>query len=434
MLQSDSPQREITSLLNFLNASPTAWHAVDSMMTQLHDAGFHILNEEERWDLRPGQRYVVSRNGSSVCAFVVPQSNLTHFHAILSHTDSPSFKLKPNSEFRKENMIMLGTEVYGAPLLTSWLNRDLGLAGRVVHTNNMGKISESLIRLDDRPMVIPQLAIHLDRQVNQDGVVLNKQEHLSILAGLSDVKSPSGNYVENWLREKISFQNLLSADLFLFPLEQAALVGRDKEMIAGYRIDNLCSVHASLNAISQVKEAHPHALKIIAAVDNEEIGSATAQGAGSPFVANVLERISLSLKMSREDYLRAIRGSLCVSADLAHALHPNYSDRHEPRHQILMEKGIVIKSNAQQRYATDARTSGFIVDLCQKNNIPYQNFVVRSDMPCGSTLGPIHAERTGMPTVDIGSPQLSMHSCRELTSCQDHVSMCKFLALVCGDC
>lgn len=417
----------IQDLMNFLNRSPTAWHAVEAVAEKLQHAGYTRLHEEECWNLSPKQRYFVIRNGSSLCAFLTPKKSCQKVQLIASHTDSPGFKLKPNAEFSKENMVMLGVEVYGAPLIASWLNRDLGIAGRIVYTDKAGKISESLVRLDKHPLVIPQLAIHLDRQVNEEGVLLNKQDQLAALAALNEETDSKNSYLEALLKEYIHYHQLLSTDLFLFPLEPAALIGPQAQMIASYRIDSLNSVHAAVTAFCQAKPSSDDTLHIMALWDNEEIGSATAQGAGSPFVSHVLERATISLGLSREEYLRLLRQSLCISVDLGHAMHPNYTDKHEPRHLLLMQHGIVVKYNSQYRYASDAKSAAMIIALCHKLKIPVQNFVTRGNIPCGTTIGPIHAHTTGMPTVDIGCAQLSMHSCRELTSTQDYLSMVKLL-------
>lgn len=414
---------DIQELLDFLNASPTAWHAVDNVKKKLEEAGFTQLFEEEVWKLKPGGQYFVIRNGSSLCAFVIPLQKPDLAHVIGSHTDSPGFKLKPNPEFRRENMVMLGVEIYGGPLITSWLNRDLGIAGRVSYTDAKGKICESLVRLDQHPVVLPQLAIHLDRQVNENGLLLNKQEHLNVLAGLVDDKSDKYSFLEDQLKEQLAYKDLLGFDLFLFPLEKASLIGINKQLIASYRIDNLNGVCASVAALYDSSQPSHNTLKVIALWDNEEIGSDTAQGAGSPFLAHTIERVTLALKMSREEYLCLMQKSLCVSVDLGHALHPNYMEKHEANHRLLMQHGIIVKYNSQHKYASDARSGAKMIDLCKKNRIPIQKFVNRNDIPCGSTIGPIHAHNTGMATVDIGCAQLSMHSARELTACQDYSNM-----------
>jgi aspartyl aminopeptidase len=422
--------KEIVDLLNFLNTSPTAWQAVDNVRKKLLEAGFHELSEEAPWKIAPKGKYFVARNGSSICAFVLPEQRPTNITLVASHTDSPGFKLKPHAEFLKENMVMLGVEVYGAPLLSSWLNRDLGIAGRVVTTNKKGTIEEHLLTIEDHPVVIPQLAIHLDREVNEKGLVLHKQEHLAALAGqkLKKVrKDEPTHFLHDLIKERVSFETLLGFDLFLYPLEKARLVGIQQEWISGYRIDSLCSVHAALHGFLKSKKPREHTIKMAAFWDNEEIGSNTSQGAGSPFLLDVIERIQIGMKLNREEMLCINRQSLCVSVDLGHALHPNYGDKHEPRHQVLLNGGIVLKHSAQHRYATDAASSAKISRLCHEEKIPLQHQVPRGDLPCGTTIGPIHSSLTGMPTVDIGCSQLSMHSCRELAGALDHLSMCTLL-------
>lgn len=424
---SNRSKTTIDDLIHYLNNSPTAWHAVANAAATLVKHGFHELKESEVWHVKPGGHYYVIRNGSSICAFIMPKNSPTHAHVIASHTDSPSFKLKPNAEFQKENMTMLGLEIYGSPLLASWLNRDLGIAGRVVYFDMNGHLHESLVNIKDKPVVIPQLAIHLDRNVNESGPVLNKQEHLAALAGLSNKKRSKESFLDRALKKSLAINELLSFDLFLYPLEQAKIIGDNHEMLSSYRIDNLTSSQAGLQAIIHAKASTDSQIKTLVLWDNEEIGSNSAQGAGSPFLPHLLERITTSQNLSREDYFRILSKSLCTSVDLGHALHPNYSDRHEPRHQALLGKGILIKTNAQQRYASDAKSVATILAMCKKNNIPYQLYVSRGDIPCGTTVGPIHANLTGMPTIDIGCAQLSMHSCREVMALEDHLSMIELL-------
>lgn len=416
----------IDALLSFLDASPTAWHAVYSSSEILRQHGFQELKEEESWSILPGKSYYVTRNGSSLCAFTTPKTKPTALHLIAAHTDSPSFKLKPNAEYLNENMRMLGLEMYGAPILSSWLNRDLAIGGRIVFHDAKKKIQERIVRLDNYPVVIPQLAIHLDRTVNETGTILHKQDHLAALAGV-ETKKEKGSFLEHILKKEFSIKNLLAYDLFLFPLEQAKLIGATQELIASYRIDNLVSTFAALHSLVDTKHPARNVMNMIALWDNEEIGSGTAQGASSPFIAQTIERIALASNLSRDEYFQLINSSLCLSVDLGHALHPNYKDKHEPRHTALLNSGIIIKANAQNRYASDARAMGTIVSLCLKHKIPFQKYVSRGDIPCGTTVGPIHAYVTGMPTLDIGIPQLSMHSCRELAGTHDVLSLCDLL-------
>lgn len=415
----------IDDLMLLLDQAPTAWHAVDYVGRSLHAEGFTELEEAQEWELEKGKGYFLKRNGSSICAFITPQESFKKAHLIASHTDSPGFKLKPNPEFRRDNMTMLATEIYGAPLLTSWFNRDLGLAGRVFLAGSNNEIKQALVNIDSHPLIIPQLAIHLDREANERGPYFNKQEHFSTLAALD--ADPQQSYLLKILEDNIkdSFEYILSHDLFLYPLEKAKLIG--PEMLSGYRLDSLASVHAGLTAL---KTSHPqkNILNLAVFWNNEEIGSKTAQGADSPFLLQILERIAIALKLSREQFLALLPQSLCLSVDLAHALHPNYMEKHDPRHAPLMNKGPVIKYNANQRYASDAQSSASIVHLCEKHVIPYQFFSCRNDIPCGSTIGPLQASQTGITTVDIGSPQLSMHSARELIATQDHLEMCRLLA------
>ncbi|MBA3721290.1 MAG: M18 family aminopeptidase [Parachlamydiaceae bacterium] len=414
----------IQDFLSFLNQCPTSWHATAAAVKILKNKGFRELKEDQSWNLTPGNRYFVTRNDSSLCAFILPKSTPERVRILASHSDSPGFKIKPQPEIRKQNMILLSTEIYGSPLLNSWLNRDLGLAGRVTFVNSQGNIESTLVRLEDAPLTIPQLAVHLDREVNEKGLTLNKQEHLNVLAALNESLPPSSSYIETLLRQKIEFKQLLSSDLFLFPLEEARLMGFNQQMIAAHGLDNIASLHASLHSMVHNTSSHENDIKMIVCWDNEEIGSNTYQGVSSPFISQILERILLASNKGREDYFRLLNQSFCLSIDLSHAQHPNYMERHDPQHQIQMGKGVVLKHNAQFRYATDGNTSIPLKVLTKEFGIPLQNFVSRNDIPCGTTIGPMHSSLLGMPTVDIGCGQLSMHSCRELMSCQDHLDMC----------
>lgn len=415
----------IDEFLDLLNQSPTAWHAVDYARASLLKEGFIELKESEEWTLEKGKGYFLTRDGSSLCAFMTPLENLTKAHLIASHTDSPGFKLKPNPEYRRDNMTLFATEIYGAPLLTSWFNRDLGLAGRIFVTGSEERIEQALVKINNKPLIIPQLAIHLDRDANEKGPTFNKQEHFSALAALDF--DPKSSYLLSLLHEqiKIPFEYILSHDLFLYPLERPRLL--ESDMISAYRLDSLASVHAGLSAL---KTSNPHKSHLNMAVfwNNEEVGSETSHGAASPFLLHTMERILISLGYSREEFLRMIPQSLCLSVDLAHAVNPNYIEKHDQRHMPFLNKGPVIKYNAQQRYASDAQSSAYIIYLCEKHVIPYQFFSSRNDIACGSSIGPVNATRTGIPTVDLGSPQLSMHACREIMAAPDHLELCRLLA------
>lgn len=422
--------KQVHDFIAFLDKSPTAWHAVENLRSKFEREGFQEIREEESWKLIPGGKYFLVRNGSTLCAFTLPTQVPKTLRVLGSHTDSPTFKLKPHAEFLKENMLMLGVEVYGGPLITSWLNRDLGIAGRVVVQDKKGALNTHLVALDKHPVVIPQLAIHLDRTVNEEGLKLHKQDHLAALAALDiipDKKTGKTHYIETLLKEILHFETLVSGELFLYPIEGARLVGYKDQMISSYRLDNLASAYSCCHALLEHKESK-QSLNIAFFWDNEEVGSGTSQGAHSPFLTHTLERICLSLKIDREGYLRLLSQGICLSVDLAHALHPNYGDKHEPRHPTLMNKGIVLKTNAQQRYASDAATTGLIASLCHEKKIPFQHFIPRNDILSGSTIGPIAAQTAGITTLDLGCVELSMHSARELAAVEDLENLTRLLS------
>jgi len=416
----------LEDLRNFIDTSPTSWHAALQVSNRLALQEFIPLDEKQKWELEPGQKYFVLRGGS-ICAFCLPKSLPTRALILAAHTDSPALKIKPHPEIVKNNMIQLGVEVYGGPLLSSWLNRDLGIAGRIVITDTQNQIQEKLIDIDEAPLFIPQLAIHLDREVNEKGLILNKQDHLAPIAALSGEQASSMGYLEKLLRRHLSFHDLISFDLFLTPLEKFRFVGENNEMIASYRLDNLASVHAATAAISTPKEMDPALLQMAVFWDHEEIGSKTAEGASSPFLCDLLKRIAYCLKIDEEALLMLKNDSLCVSIDMGHALNPNYVKKHDPNHQPLLGKGIVVKYNADHKYASDAFSSARIIHTCKQHNLNYQSYVNRSDLPSGSTVGPIVAQGLGIPTVDIGIAQLSMHSAREVIASLDYLNLYQLL-------
>src|SRR5579872_7148400 len=330
----------LEDLKAFLDHSPTAWHAVAEMGNRLAGLDFIPLNEKDKWNLEEGKSYFVTRGGS-FCAFTLPQSLPSKLTLLAAHTDSPALKIKPQPEFQKENMTLFGVEVYGAPLLTSWLNRELGIAGRIVVTNAQGEIEEKLLFLDDMPLFIPQLAIHLDREVNEKGLVLNKQEHLPPIVSLGNGEGLHKGFLESLIRRHFTFNSLLGFDLFLIPLEKSRYVGSNNEMLASYRIDNLVSCHAALTAIAKAKNPNKEHLHMALFWDHEEIGSRSSEGAASPFFSDILNRICERFHIGQEDLGRMKSNSLAISIDMAHALHPNYSAKHDPHHPPLLGKGIV---------------------------------------------------------------------------------------------
>jgi aspartyl aminopeptidase len=427
----------LPDLLAFLGDSPTPFHAVASATARLVAAGFRPIAETDDWSsLAPGG-YAFAHGGSSVLAFVIPEGKrIGGFRIVGAHTDSPNLRLKPAPEYMKEGYAQLGVEVYGGVLLNSWLDRDLSLAGRVFVAGKDhgsakdagGKVESRLVRFTKPMLRVAQLAIHLDRDVNDKGVVLNKQDHLAPIFGL---ESDGAKDLRAMLADElgISGEQIVGSDLMLYDIVAPTLGGRNDEMIFSARLDNLAMSHAAIHSIVDAapKTAAGDLVPVAALFDHEEVGSETAYGAQSGFLPRALERIVLGRGGSREDYHRALAGSLCVSADMAHAVHPNYESRHESRHKPVLNGGPVIKINSQQRYATSGATAALFRDLCARAGVPVQHYAHRTDLPCGSTIGPIASTLLGIRTVDVGNPMLSMHSIRELSGAKDPAMMTRVL-------
>jgi aspartyl aminopeptidase len=410
------------NLLEFIDQSPTPFHAVREMASYLFGKGFNEINEADTWDLAPHGRYYLTRNDSSLIAFEVGSNPGEGFKIIGAHTDSPNLRLKPNAGYEKSGYLQLGVEVYGGVLLSTWTDRDLSLAGRVV-LDGKKKPSSKLIRFEQPLLRIPQLAIHLNRDVNKKGLLLNEQNHLPPIFSLQKKSSPDEILKKMISRElKCRPADIMGLELSLYDTQPGTLAGPEGEFIFSGRLDNLASCHSAMHALAESTKKDS-ATKLIAFYDHEEVGSETAQGAGSPFLKDVLQRITLN--EDRETFFRAMAKSFFISADMAHAVHPNYSDRHDALHMPILNGGPVIKSNANQRYATEGLSSAWFESLCRKAEVPVQKFVVRSDLGCGSTIGPITAANLGIRTVDVGNPMLSMHSIREMAGAKDHERMIK---------
>jgi aspartyl aminopeptidase len=411
----------IDDLLAYLRGSPTPFHAVDQARRRLEAHGFRALDEAEPWDqLAPGA-YTVTSSGSNLFAFVLPEPrDRRRFCLVGAHTDSPNLRIKPSAEYTHEGYAQVGVEVYGGALLNSWLDRDLGLAGRVMVRDDKGGIASRLVCIDRPLLRVPQLAIHLDREVNEKGLVLNRQDHLAPVLGLAGSGRSLGKLVAE--AAGVAADRVLESELMLFDVTPPTLGGAAGELIFSGRLDNLAMCHAAVTAIAQV--ARPAAIPVIALFDHEEVGSASAAGAGSAVLPRILER----LVGSREEFHQACARSTCISADMAHAVHPNYAGRHEPRHRPQLNGGPVIKTNTQQRYATTAATAAMFAQLCRAEDVPVQHYAHRTDLPCGSTIGPITSTLLGIATVDVGNPMLSMHSARELGGAKDPELMTRVLA------
>jgi aspartyl aminopeptidase len=417
----------VADLLHFLHDSPSPYHAVASAKHRLVGAGFRELSSEASWrDLSPG-RYFVVDGASGLFAFVLPRRSPRGFHIIGAHTDSPNLRLKPHATYSKEGYGQLGVEVYGGVLLNSWLDRDLGLAGRVFVEGSAGP-ELHLVRID-RPLArVPQLAIHLDREVNDKGVVLNRQEHLAPIwtqgaVETADLLALCGE------QAGVAATAIVAHDLMLYDLTAPTLGGRHQEFLWSARLDDLAMCHAGIDALIAAAPSAEDAaaLPVVALLDHEEVGSQSAHGAMSSTVPRTLERLAYACGLDREGYLRLLAGSMCISADMSHAVHPNYVDRHEARHRPQINAGPVLKINSQQRYATSARGAAEFARLCRAADVPHQTYVHRTDLPCGSTIGPITAALLGIETIDIGNPMLSMHSAREMAGAKDPELMARVL-------
>ena len=419
MTQENKTDR-IQNLLNFIDRSPTPFHAVQEMSDTLSSKGFIKLEEADAWKLVPNGKYFLTRNDSSLIAFTVGSKPDEAFKIIGAHTDSPNLRLKPQAGYAKSGYLQLGVEAYGGVLLSTWTDRDLSLAGRVILSGKKKPLAK-LIRFEQVLLRIPQLAIHLNRDVNRKGLVLNEQNHLPPIFSIQKKSAPDEILKKMIAKElKCRPADIVRLELSLYDTQPGTVAGAEGEFIFSGRLDNLASCHSAMHALTESTKKDT-ATRVIAFYDHEEVGSETAQGAGSPFLKDVLERITL--KGEREGFLRALAKSFFISADMAHAVHPNYSDRHDSQHMPIINGGPVIKSNANQRYATDGVSSAWFEMLCAQAKVPVQKFVVRSDLGCGSTIGPITAANLGIRTVDVGNPMLSMHSIREMAGAKDHELM-----------
>ena len=426
MKNSKNYRKYAESLLKLIDASPTPFHATHELVTLLKAEGFAELQEADAWSLKKGGRYYVTRNDSSLVAFVMGSkpAEQAGFKIIGAHTDSPNLRLKPNPSYQKSGYVQLGVEVYGGVLLTTWTDRDLSLAGRVVLKSKKGQPVSRLLKIDRPLLRIPQLAIHLNREINETGLILNKQRHLPPILQLAENNLSSEKVLKDLVAQELKCKagEIVSLDLALYDVQASTFAGANEEFIFAPRLDNLASCHAATLALLEASK-QDSATRVLAFYDHEEVGSETAQGGESPFLKDALERMVMDSANPREALMRAIAHSIFISADMAHAVHPNYSDKHEERHLPLINAGPVIKTNANQRYATEGVSSAHFELMCQRAGVNVQKFVVRSDMGCGSTIGPMTAANLGIRTVDVGNPMLSMHSIREMAGSQDHGDM-----------
>ncbi|MFP3989123.1 M18 family aminopeptidase [Streptomyces sp. E11-3] len=412
-------------LIPFLASSPSPYHAVANAAERLEKVGFQQVEETSAWEGTSGGKYVL--RGGAIIAWYVPEGAAAHtpFRIVGAHTDSPNLRVKPLPDTGSAGWRQVAVEIYGGPLLNSWLDRDLGLAGRLTLRDG----STRLVNVDRALLRVPQLAIHLDRTVSSDGLKLDKQRHLQPIWGLGD--SREGDLIR-FLEEEYDLPTgeVAGWDLMTHSIEPPAYLGRDKELLAGPRMDNLLSVHAGTAALAAVATDGgdlPY-IPVLAAFDHEENGSQSDTGADGPLLGSVLERSVFARGGSYEDKARAFAGTVCLSSDTGHAVHPNYTERHDPTHHPRADGGPILKVNVNNRYATDGSGRAVFASACEKAGVPFQSFVSNNAMPCGTTIGPITAARHGIKTVDVGVAILSMHSARELCGAADPYLLANALA------
>lgn len=400
-------------LIHFIAKSPSTFHAVRGIKAALLYAGFTEIREEDTWQIEKGGKYVVTRNGSALMAFTVPQESAEAFHITASHCDSPTFKIKENPEIADGPYVKLNVEGYGGMIMSTWLDRPLSVAGRLLVTEN-DHLAEKLVVIDGTMLVIPSVAIHMDRSVNQHKE-WKVQKDMLPLYGMTGAKTPFMDVIA--ASAKVKAEDILAHDLILYSRVPGTIWGEEREFISSPKLDDLQCAFACFRGFTQgQKEKY---ISVYALFDNEEVGSATSQGAGSTFLANTLERLARSLGYSYDETMAMIARSFMISADNAHSVHPNHPEYADPVNRPVINGGIVIKYSAAQKYATNAFSAAYFKKLCKDHDIPTQTFTNHSDNPGGSTLGNISNTVIAMPTVDIGLPQLAMHSSYETAGVKD---------------
>ena len=404
----------VKQLFKFIENSPSCFHAIKTITEELKNEGFVEIKEKDTWQIEQGKKYYVTRNLSSVIAFKIPQNDFKSFNIVASHSDSPTFKIKENAEIEVNNKyVKLNTEKYGGMICSTWFDRPLSIAGRILVKEN-NAVKTHLVNIDKDLVIIPNLAIHMNREVN-DGYTYNAQIDMLPLYGDNSSK---GSLMKTIAKEaEVEEESILDTDLFLYNRMNGTKIGANEEYISSPRLDDLECAFTSLSAF--LSENTSNSASVYCVFDNEEVGSGTKQGADSTFLYDVLRRINISLGKTEEDYYRLISSSFMVSADNAHALHPNYTDKSDLTNKVYMNDGIVIKYNANQKYTTDAVSASIFKTICDSVDVPYQTFTNRSDILGGSTLGNISNAHVSLNTIDIGLAQLAMHSTYETAGAKD---------------
>lgn len=426
-----SAKQQVQNLLDFIDASPSPWHVVSTIETQLAAQAqpWQRLDETAKWSLQPGGRYYVVRDDSSIVLFIQGQKPLaeTGFRIIGAHTDSPGLRIKPNAAGSLDGLLRLGVEIYGGPILATFTDRDLSLAGRIAYKNEQDQIASKLVKFDQALLRLPNLAIHMNRAVNEDGLKLQKQLELPLILSASAEEQLPQAYFSSLLQQRsgIPASRILSWDLAVYDTQKGAFWGAESEFYANSQLDNLASCHAALQAL--LDDHCVDSTRVCALFDHEEIGSETSKGADGSFLPDVLQRIALASSTGNEDYVRALAKSFMISADMAHAYQPNFPNAYDADHKVIVNKGPVIKVNANHRYSTESVSAAMFIDWCEQAGVPYQKYSHRCDLPCGSTIGPITSAKLGIRSIDVGNPMWAMHSIRESAGVLDHDYMIRVM-------
>lgn len=424
----NTARQQAEDLLAFIDASPSPWHAVNSLEQRLRDHGFEPLQETLDWQLQCGRGYFVNRKGGSLIAFRMGAKPLheSGFRIVGAHTDSPGLRLKPKAAHASDGIARLGVEVYGGPILATFTDRDLSLAGRINVRTGQG-FETRLLRFDQPLVRLPNLAIHMNREVNEQGLKLHKQNELPLIFGFAGSHEHAATALRQLLAAKagVAADDVINWEMNVYDTQPGSFWGFAEEFFADSQLDNLASCHAGLTALLETGASD--ATAVCALFDHEEVGSESATGAGGSFIADVLTRIAASQGLNASQQRIAHAGSFFISADMAHAWHPNFPNAYEPCHKVMINAGPVIKLNANQRYSTDAETAARFMLLCEKAGVPVQHYSHRADLGCGSTIGPIVSANLGMAAADVGCPMWAMHSVRESAGVADHAAMIRVL-------
>ncbi len=417
-------QHHAQDLLNFIDASPSPWHAVATSVQALQNKGFVELLESEAWSLQARGRYYVVRDDSSIIAFSLGSKAISEhgFRLIGAHTDSPGLRVKPKPDQQQGGYRRIGVEVYGGPILATFSDRDLSLAGRV-HLKQGSQPYSKLVHFKKPLLRLPNLAIHMNPKVNSDGLKLHKQTELPLLLSVVEDSLNQSSSLLNLLAKELETEasSIAAWELHVCDTQAGVLYGENEEFYANSQLDNLASCHSALSALLSDSSLQSEQTNVCAFFDHEEIGSNSHKGADGSFLPDVLERIADGLQLSSEDYKRALSNSFMISADMAHAYQPNFPSAYEPEHKVLVNKGPVIKVNANIRYASNSASQAYFINLCEQAGVPYQQYSHRTDLGCGSTIGPMTSARLGINAVDVGNPMWAMHSIRESAGVLDHL-------------